>query len=111
MTPTFVAKRGFVTWKTDISVQKIDSLLFVTYEIVFLNLTSAYHRMRIREGDKWKTVFCIRYGHLKYQVMPCGLSNTPASFQGYINKILVEKLDIFIKVYLGNILIYTEETS
>lgn len=37
------------------------------------------------------------------------LSNALASFQGYINKILAEKLDIFVIVYLNHILIYTEQ--
>ena len=41
--------------------------------------------------------------------MPFGLSNAPATFQEYVNKILAEKLDIFIIVYLDNILIYTED--
>ena len=41
--------------------------------------------------------------------MSFGLSNIPASFQGYINKILTEKLDIFVIVYLDDILIYTED--
>ncbi len=41
--------------------------------------------------------------------MPFGLSNAPASFQSYINKILAEKLDIFVVVYLDNILIYIED--
>ena len=40
-----------------------------------------------------------------------GLSNAPASFQGYINKILIKKLDIFVIVYLYNILIYTKDAS
>ena len=40
-----------------------------------------------------------------------GLSNAPASFQGYVNKILAEKLDIFIIVYLDDILFYTENTG
>ena len=43
--------------------------------------------------------------------MPFGLSNPPASFQGYINKILAKKLDVFVIVYLDDILIYTEDES
>ena len=38
-----------------------------------------------------------------------GLFNTPATFQGYINKILAEKWDIFVIVYLKDILIYTKD--
>ncbi len=67
--------------------------------------------MRIREGDEWKTAFRTRYGHFKYQVMPFGLTNAPATFQGYINKILAEKLDVFVIVYLNDILIYTESEA
>ena len=40
--------------------------------------------------------------------MPFGLTNGPAIFQGYINKILVEKLNVFIIVYLDDIFIYTK---
>ena len=43
--------------------------------------------------------------------MPFRLSNAPASFQGYINKILVKKLNIFIIVYLDDIFIYTKGQS
>ena len=31
-----------------------------------LDLTSAYHQMRIKEGDKWKTVFQTKYSHFEY---------------------------------------------
>ena len=41
--------------------------------------------------------------------MPFGLSNVPASFWGCINKILAEKLDIFVIVYFNDILIYTKD--
>ena len=40
-----------------------------------------------------------------------GLPNAPASFQRYVNKILVEKLDIFVIVYLDEILIYTKDAG
>ncbi len=65
--------------------------------------------MSIWKSNKWKTAFCIWYHHFEYQVMPFGLSNTPISFQGYISKILDKKLDIFVVLYLDNILIYTED--
>ena len=74
-----------------------------------LDLTNAYHWMRICEGDEWKTAFRTRYGYFEYQVILFGLSNAPATFQEYINKILAEKLNIFVVVYLDNILIYTKD--
>ena len=45
-----------------------------------LDLTNAYHRIKIYEGDKCKTAFRTRYGHFKYQVISFGLSNAPATF-------------------------------
>ena len=38
-----------------------------------------------------------------------GLTNVPASFQKYINKILVEKLNIFVIVNLDDSLIYSDD--
>ena len=42
-------------------------------------------------------------------MMSFGLINIPGSFQGYVNKILAEKLDISIIVYLDAIFIYTKD--
>lgn len=41
--------------------------------------------------------------------MPFGLSNASSRFYGYINKISVKKLVIFVGVNLDNILFYTED--
>ena len=76
-----------------------------------LDLMNTYHQTRIWEGDEWKTTFQTRYGYFEYQIMRFGIFNAPASFQGYVNKILAEKLDVFVIMYFDDILIYTEDAS
>jgi hypothetical protein len=72
-----------------------------------LDMTNAYHRIRIRRGDEWKTAFRTRYGHFEYRVMPFGLCNAPATFQSYINRALLGYLDVFCVVYLDDVLIFS----
>ena len=45
-----------------------------------LDLTNAYHQMRIQKDDEWKTVFQTRYGYFEYRVILFGLANAPTSF-------------------------------
>jgi transposase InsO family protein len=73
-----------------------------------IDLRNAYHRIRIREGDEWKTAFRTRYGHFEYQVVPFGLTNAPATFQAYINRALRGLVDDFCIVYLDDILIFSK---
>jgi hypothetical protein len=40
--------------------------------------------------------------------MPFGLTNSPGTFQVYINKALSRLVDIIYVIYLNNILIYSE---
>ncbi|KAL0173539.1 hypothetical protein M9458_029507, partial [Cirrhinus mrigala] len=72
-----------------------------------LDLRNAYHLVRIREGDEWKTAFNTPRGHFEYCVLPFGLSNTPAVFQALVNDVLRDMLDQFIYVYLDDILIFS----
>jgi hypothetical protein len=59
------------------------------------------------EGEEWKTAFCTQYGLFKSLVMLFGLTNTPATFQNFINNVLVCYLDRFCMAYLDNMLIYS----
>ncbi|KAG1958060.1 retrotransposable element [Pimephales promelas] len=72
-----------------------------------LDLRNAYHLVRIREGDEWKTAFNTPRGHFEYLVMPFGLSNSPAVFQALVNDVLRDMIDQFIYVYLDDILIFS----
>lgn len=78
-------------------------------QLIQLNLTGVYYQMQIKKSNKWKTAFQIRYNYFKYQMILFGLSNLPASFQSYINRILAEKFDIFVIIYLDDIFIYTQD--
>lgn len=73
-----------------------------------IDLRGAYNLVRIKPGDEWKTAFRCRYGHFEYSVMPFGLTNAPAVFQDMMNDILSDYLDIFVVVYLDDILVFSQ---
>ncbi len=72
-----------------------------------LDLRNAYHLVRIREGDEWKTAFNTPSGHYEYLVLPFGLSNAPAVFQDLVNSVLGDMINQFVFVYLDDILIFS----
>lgn len=74
-----------------------------------IDVKDTYYRIRIKEGDEWKTAFRTRYGHFEYTVMPFGLTNAPATFQSYIHTALRGLLDICCVAYLDDILIFSPD--
>ena len=74
-----------------------------------LDLRNAYHLVRIREGDEWKTAFNTPTGHWEYLVMPFRLTNAPAVFQTLVNDVLRDMINKFVFVYLDDILVFSRD--
>ncbi|KJZ71335.1 hypothetical protein HIM_09271 [Hirsutella minnesotensis 3608] len=72
-----------------------------------LDVIAAFHKIRVEEGDEWKTAFRTRYGLYEWLVTPFGLTGAPATFQRYINHTLRDFLDEFCSAYIDDILIYS----
>ena len=71
-----------------------------------LDLRNAYHLVRIKEGDEWKT-FNTPTGHWEYLVMPFGLTKAPAVLQTLVNDVLRDLINWYVFVYLDDILIFS----
>jgi len=53
-----------------------------------MNLQWGFNNVRIKKGNKWKGAFTIHVGLFEPIVMFFGITNSPATFQTIINKIL-----------------------
>lgn len=73
-----------------------------------LNLRWGYNNIWIKEGNKWKTAFRTKVKFYEYVVMPFGLKNAPAVFQRCMNKLFEDLINIYVVVYLDDILIYSK---
>jgi len=52
-----------------------------------IDLRSGYHQILVQLEDVQKTTFRSRYGHYEYVVMPFRVTNAPAVFMDYMNRI------------------------
>ena len=73
-----------------------------------LDMHWGYNNIRIKEGDEWKAVFKTELGLYEPTVMFFGLTNSPATFQTFMNEILKDLVNEgHVVVYLDDILIFS----
>ena len=73
-----------------------------------VDVISAFHRIRVKDGDEWKTAFNTRFGLYEWLVTLFGLTGAPATFQRYINWVLHDELDICYSAYIDDVVIYND---
>src|ERR1019366_3984008 len=67
-----------------------------------------YNNVRIKQGDEWKAAFITNEGLYEPRVMFFGLSNSPPTFQCFMNDIFAPEIaQGWLTVYMDDMLIHT----
>ena len=73
-----------------------------------IDLMQGYYQIRIRDADCVKTAFKTPMGLYEFRVLPFGLTNALAIFQGVMNRRFRPYIREFVLVYLDEILILSK---
>jgi hypothetical protein len=122
--PVFFVRKYPKGWRNCTDYRKLNEMLIknrcplplisemidrITGSTIFtkIDLRNAYNQLRVRAGDEWKTAFTTKYGLYETLVMNFGLCNAPAFFQAWMNHIFHDILNVYVLVYLDDIIVYS----
>ena len=71
-----------------------------------MDLRDGFYNILVKEEDRFKTAFRTRYGHFEFNVLPMRLTNSPATMQAAMNRIFGIYYDLWLLIYLDDLLIY-----
>lgn len=75
-----------------------------------LDIKSAFHQIPLEENSKKYTAFTVpNRGLYQFKRLPFGLSNSPATWQRFIDGVLSNDLEPYVFVYLDDIVIVTQD--
>uniref|UniRef100_A0A0W0EU59 Reverse transcriptase-rnase h-integrase n=1 Tax=Moniliophthora roreri TaxID=221103 RepID=A0A0W0EU59_MONRR len=75
-----------------------------------LDLRNGYNNIRIKDRDQWKAAFKTNKGLFEPMVMFFGLSNSPATFQSFMDDIFADYIEEgWIVIYMDDILIFSSD--
>ncbi|MBW0496558.1 hypothetical protein O181_036273 [Austropuccinia psidii MF-1] len=103
-------KLNSVSRKNRYPVPSMNNLLTIfNHSAIFstIVLCGTYNLLRIKEGDEHLTAFRTKYDSYEYLVMQSGLTNAPAPFHNLVDDIFADFLDIFVVVYLDDIMVFS----
>nr|XP_016467778.1 PREDICTED: RNA-directed DNA polymerase homolog [Nicotiana tabacum] len=98
-----------VTIKNKYPLPMIDDLfdqLQVAKYFSKIDFRFGYHQLRFKEEYILKTTFQTRYGYYELLVIVFGLTNAPTAFMDLMNRVFKSFLDIFVIVFINDILGY-----
>nr|KYP49823.1 Retrovirus-related Pol polyprotein from transposon 17.6 [Cajanus cajan] len=87
-------------------LESLFNLVFVS-QLTHTFISITFLCDRVKESDIPKTIFRTRYGHCEYVVMRFGVTNAPTVFMDYMNMIFRSFLDMFVVVFIDDILVYS----
>ena len=75
------------------------------------DLAAGYHQIRVHNEDRAKTAFVTPFGHYQYIRCPMGLTNSPATFQRFMEKVFSDHIFVTLLVYLDDLLLFSKSVG